>query len=512
MSGGGSSQTSKTEPWEGLKPYLSDVYSQAQTQYQSGAPYISQFQGMNPGQENALSNIYAKGMTPSALVGDASSSLQRAINTGGNYAASPAMPALMDLAYGGSVPTSLPTIETGFGRVQRQTGDAEGYVGNILGKYGQGEGGDLAAATNLLRLPNSEAYINDYMTGGGANVFAGLSADQLTGALQDQAASGVPMDIAAYQQFGDYKNMQPGGGGQGNPFLEAMFQRSADPIIRNFQTATAPGLDAAFSRAGRYGSGMQAVAQDNAQENLGRALSDTAVGIYGPAYESERARQVQGMGLLQGAYDTGQGRALQAASMAPAIDAYPMQGYAQALNAAGQYQTQDQQRLADQQRLLLGDNAWLQNYAGLLNGLPSGFGTTTQTSGGGASGPLGLLGSAVGLGSGVAQLGGPMGFGWWGPALAASSRTLKDTLAPVEPDGILKGVAALDIDRWAYKPVTPHSVTMPGEHIGPYAEDFKEAFGIGDGMTINLLDAVGVLFAAVKALTAKVQEMEGQRQ
>lgn len=436
MSGGGSSQTSKTEPWEGLKPYLSELYGEAQKLYQGGHPYQSQFVGMNPGQEGALAAIYAKGMTPSGLTSSAGTFLKNQTDSSGNYAASPAYRGLYDAAYGaaptnpiaaaaqnmafgGMVPTSLPSIETGWDRVQGQTGDAGTYIGNILGKYGQGEGGDLQAATNLLRLPNSEAYINDYMTGGGANVFAGLSADQLTGALQDQAASGVPMDIAAYQQFGDYKNMQPGGGGQGNPFLEAMFQRSADPIIRNFQTATAPGLDAAFSRAGRYGSGMQAVAQDNAQENLGRALSDTAVGIYGPAYESERARQtqmlqnerglqMQGLGLLQGSYDTGQARALQAAGMAPAIDAYPMQGYAQALGAAGAYQQQDQQRLADQQRLLLGDNAWLQNYAGLLNGLPSGFGTTTQTSGGGNPlyTGLGLLSSGVGIAGGLFGTGG----------------------------------------------------------------------------------------------------------
>lgn len=410
MSGGGSTQTQKSEPWVEAQPFMKQIYGEGQKLYESGAPYISQFQGMNPGQEGALANIYAKGMTPSALVGDAGASLRNTINTGGNYANSPAMPALMNLAYGGSVPSRLPTVETGWDRVQGQTGDASGYIGGILGKYGQGEGGDLQAATNLLRLPNSESYINDYMTGGGANVFAGLSADQLTQALQGQSASGVDPYIAASQQYGDIGNMQVGGGGSqgGNPFLESMFQRATDPIIRNFQTSTAPGLDAAFSRAGRYGSGMQAVAQDSAQENLGRALSDTAVGIYGPAYESERNRQVQGMGMLQGAFDTGQGRAMQASAMAPAIDAYPMQGYMQALGAAGQYQTQDQQRLADDQRMAMAPYSWLQNYAGILNGMPSGFGTTTQTTGGGNPlyTGLGLLSSAVGIGGGLFGSGG----------------------------------------------------------------------------------------------------------
>lgn len=499
MSGGGSSQTSKTEPWEGLKPYLGEAYGEAQKLYQQGNPYQSQFQGMNPGQENALSNIYAKGMTPSALVGSAGTYLQNQMDTGGNYANSPAFGGMMNLASGGMVPSRLPTVETGWDRVQGQTGDASNYIGGILGKYGQGEGGDLQAATNLLRLPNSESYINDYMTGGGANVFAGLNADQLSGALQGQAASGVPMDIAAYQQFGDYKNAQQSGGGQGgNPFLEQMYQRAADPIVRNFQTSTAPGIDAAFSRAGRYGSGMQGVAQDNAQENLGRSLSDTAVGIYGPAYESERNRQVQGLGMLQGAFDTGQSRAMQASGMAPGLENSQMNNYLQAFNAAGQYQTQDQQRLADEQRMALGPSQWLQQYAGILNGMPSGFGTSTTTSGGGGN-AFGMGMQGIGTAIQLASL-----FG-------ASSRTLKDIKGPVDADAILEKVANLDVGRWKYKPVTPHSVTMPGEHIGPYAEDFKDAFEVGDGHHINLLDAVGVLFGAVKALATRVKELEAER-
>lgn len=594
MSGGGSSQTSKTEPWEGLKPYLSDVYSQAQKLYQGGNPYQSQFVGMNPGQQNALSAIYAKGMTPSALMGSAGSYAQNQMDTGGNWAGSPAMPALMNIGYGGMVPTGFG--QYGGGMTLNATQGPSGsystgpsgldYVGSgavtdalskwgkinatdtgtlnaarpeIVGtgftpgsetfgvgrfndaaylaanpdltpealggmtaaqhydQFGAGEKRDLGInsttagaispeeqlqlATNLIRLGGNDAgYVDAYMKEvadtGGFNPFAGLTEAQLTEALQGQnkdgsARAAAPASVGGYQVGG-------GGFGSGNPFLDATFANAAFPVVNQFMTATAPTVDAAFSRAGRYGSGAQATAQNNAADTLMRNLGGLATGIYGGAYESERNRQMQGLGMMQGAYDTGQSRALTAAGMAPGLENAQMNNYLQAFNAAGQYQNQDRARLADRQMLAMAPYSWLQNYAGILNGMPSGFGTTTTT-GGGGNNAFGM--GMQGLGTAI-QLAALFG---------ASSRTLKDIVAPVDPDAILEKVAGLDVGRWAYKPVTPHSVTMPGEHIGPYAEDFQEAFGVGDGYHINLLDAVGVLFGAVKALAARVKELEAER-
>ena len=59
----------------------------------------------------------------------------------------------------------------------------------------------------------------------------------------------------------------------------------------------------------------------------------------------------------------------------------------------------------------------------------------------------------------------------------------------------------LRVERWNYKP----EVDLGNEtHIGPYAEEFKEKFGVGDGRTINMIDAIGVLFAAVKGLESRM--------
>ena len=45
-----------------------------------------------------------------------------------------------------------------------------------------------------------------------------------------------------------------------------------------------------------------------------------------------------------------------------------------------------------------------------------------------------------------------------------------------------------------------------GTHIGPMAEDFKDAFGMaGDGKSIGTVDADGVALAAIQGLNQKLE-------
>lgn len=74
---------------------------------------------------------------------------------------------------------------------------------------------------------------------------------------------------------------------------------------------------------------------------------------------------------------------------------------------------------------------------------------------------------------------------------------------------MLAGVAALAVEAWRYKPETGLEQQT---HIGPYAEDFRAAFGVGDGVTIDPIDAVGVCLAAIKALSQKVEALEAELQ
>ena len=128
--------------------------------------------------------------------------------------------------------------------------------------------------------------------------------------------------------------------------------------------------------------------------------------------------------------------------------------------------------------------------------------TTTEnksTSGGffgtlfGSGGLGGFLGGAGGLVSGLFPTG-------------ISSKIAKTDKTPLDFDAVLARVDALPVEAGRYKP----EIGDEGRaHIGPYAEDFRRAFGVGDGKTINIGDALGVALAAVKGLKRKVDELEG---
>ena len=47
------------------------------------------------------------------------------------------------------------------------------------------------------------------------------------------------------------------------------------------------------------------------------------------------------------------------------------------------------------------------------------------------------------------------------------------------------------------------------KHIGPYAQDFNEAYNLGDGeLSINTIDADGVALVAVQALAERNKRLE----
>ncbi len=86
-----------------------------------------------------------------------------------------------------------------------------------------------------------------------------------------------------------------------------------------------------------------------------------------------------------------------------------------------------------------------------------------------------------------------------------SDRNLKENFSPVSPREVLEKVAALPISRWNFKSDT----TTP--HVGPMAQDFHAAFGLGtDERHIATVDADGVALAAIQGLNEKV-EVRSQR-
>lgn len=86
--------------------------------------------------------------------------------------------------------------------------------------------------------------------------------------------------------------------------------------------------------------------------------------------------------------------------------------------------------------------------------------------------------------------------------IAASDMALKENVTPIDEQGILESIASLPISEWNY-------IGDVERHVGPMAQDFHEAFGLGgDEKSINLLDALGVALISIKALKKEVDELK----
>ncbi len=87
------------------------------------------------------------------------------------------------------------------------------------------------------------------------------------------------------------------------------------------------------------------------------------------------------------------------------------------------------------------------------------------------------------------------GSGTWA---SASDRAMKTNVARIDDADVLDKVATLPITTWSY--VSERGV----RHVGPMAQDFYAAFGVGaDDRHITSIDEDGVALAAIKALHAE---------
>jgi hypothetical protein len=97
------------------------------------------------------------------------------------------------------------------------------------------------------------------------------------------------------------------------------------------------------------------------------------------------------------------------------------------------------------------------------------------------------------------------GSGSW---TSMSDRNAKENFAPVNAESVLDKVAALPLSTWNYKE-QDRSI----RHLGPMAQDFKAAFGVGETDTgITTVDADGVALAAIQGLNQKLNEKDAEIQ
>lgn len=87
-----------------------------------------------------------------------------------------------------------------------------------------------------------------------------------------------------------------------------------------------------------------------------------------------------------------------------------------------------------------------------------------------------------------------------------SDRNAKSNLQPVDSREILDRVAQMPISTWNY-----NSQDTSVRHLGPMAQDFATAFGLGeDDKHITTIDADGVALAAIQGLNQLVKEKNAE--
>ena len=88
-----------------------------------------------------------------------------------------------------------------------------------------------------------------------------------------------------------------------------------------------------------------------------------------------------------------------------------------------------------------------------------------------------------------------------------SDRNVKRNLRPVDSEAVLAKVVAMPVYHWQPKDGPNRDV----EHLGPMAQDFMAAFGLGDNdKAIGFQDADGVALAAIQGLHQLVEQKDAE--
>jgi hypothetical protein len=86
---------------------------------------------------------------------------------------------------------------------------------------------------------------------------------------------------------------------------------------------------------------------------------------------------------------------------------------------------------------------------------------------------------------------------------ALSDSNAKTAIKPIDTRAVLRKLTSLRVTEWQYK-------GQPDRHyIGPMAQDFHAAFGLGyDDKTISTADSDGVMYAAIQGLVEELKDRD----
>lgn len=254
-------------------------------------------------------------------------------------------------------------------------------------------------------------------------------------------------------------------------------------VLSNATTQKAAGERALAARGIIPGSGAYA-GIDRA------AATQTALGAAGAQNQARSILRREGMGLQGDALNIGAGLPSQA------LDA------SKTGLGAGNYAAANQLGAEGNWRGNIGImNTGFEGAGGLYNNAGKAWGSIydnrvnllnkqDQMASSGMNALLGGIGTAAGLGYGIYK----------------SDRESKEDRKKAR--GILSAIRDMPIETWRYKEGEgPDRDT----HIGPMAQDWKAATGLGDGKSIDAISAIGLTMGAVKELSEKVDRMSGNK-
>lgn len=312
----------------------------------------------------------------------------------------------------------------------------------------------------------------------GEQQVAGLSNAEQLGLqnLTNQAQFGTPSLNAAEQGLAALI----GPDAAFSPLTNQLVSSAQGNLVDQFNLNVAPAAAAQFARGGTFGSTANQELEAAQRFGLARSLSETESSIRDQALN----------------------RSLAASSLAPQLANQNLLNQQSAFNAGTQQRgiqqsindVNLQNILAERQQPLTQLDILAKAIAAAQGGFGNSFATQT---GGVTSNPF--LGA---LGAGGAFLGGLGSL--FGSGIFNSSKDYKKDKKPLHHRETLSKLESIPVEKWTYKP----GISDSKEHIGPYAEDFRDAFEVGDGKSIAIVDAVGVGLSAIKGLAERVAGLE----
>lgn len=312
--------TTKTEPWDGAKPYILEQYKLADKLFKEGAP--KQWEGKNIAAQSDATKDALKGMENLARNGDTSAltNATKTINGVMNQTMqAPGSKTLADVAKGidlGKNPTDKVLSNIANGKtdqapgkydqnyVNPATAQAKGLSGytNDAGKTAAGlQNYNNSAIGNIQSMlgfqnpamQNASQFQNFQNSAVGqaanlgnfTNAAAGLQTQQ---ANQLQNSNNPAMDML--------KNTASGAEVGKNAYLDQMVSNQQDRIADKLKNVTNPGIDSSAVAAGRMGSGAYASQRNTAEGAAASEMAKVATDMYGNQYNVDKDRQMNAAG------------------------------------------------------------------------------------------------------------------------------------------------------------------------------------------------------------------------